>query len=234
MSLEIELATDRDTFKKSVALDATELSLMFLFLTDLRGDFAKLTRLAELDLSSAAFLSVPPCVFELASLRTLDLSSGRLRSLDASIGRLTSLVVLDLSHNDISVLPTSIGRLSRLQLLDCRHNGSLKRLPLEAQLLSSACSFDIDVAVVVAQQPQSYVCRRFSRTEIMRLQDGQLWSLSLMRSRLADFCFGLHDLELPALVTLEIVDAAFWNDVRMWAKWEAITKIKHFHARQQR
>jgi hypothetical protein len=232
MSIEIVLATDRDTFTKSVAVDATELSLMFLFLTDVRGDFANLTRLVELDLSSAAFLSVPPCVFDLASLRTLDLSSGRLRSLDARVGRLTSLVVLDLSHNSISVLPTSIGRLSSLRLLDCRHNGSLTRLPLEAQQLSSACAFDVDVAVAAAQH--SYVCRRYSRAEIVRLQDVQLWSWGEIRSRVADFCFGLHDLELPALVTLEIVDAAFWNDVRMWAKWEAIAKIKHFHARQQR
>ncbi len=42
-------------------------------------------------------------------------------------------------------------------------------------------------------------------------------------------CIGLQDLGLPAFVTLTIVDEAVHeNSIRMWAKWELITAVKHF------
>jgi hypothetical protein len=44
----------------------------------------------------------------------------------------------------------------------------------------------------------------------------------------------LQDLELPALVTLKVLDALFENSIRMWAKWELITTVKHFHQRQKK
>jgi hypothetical protein len=48
-------------------------------------------------------------------------------------------------------------------------------------------------------------------------------------------CFALQDLELPAPLTLEILDALFPpNNIRMWAKWELITMVKHFHQRHER
>jgi hypothetical protein len=57
--------------------------------------------------------------------------------------------------------------------------------------------------------------------------------IGMIRERAATICFALQDLELPAPLTLEIFDALFPpNNIRMWAKWELITTIKHFHQRQ--
>lgn len=59
-------------------------------------------------------------------------------------------------------------------------------------------------------------------------------SLNVIRDEIATACIGLADLELPALVTLEIIDALLPNAVRMAAKWELITAAKHFHERRAR
>jgi hypothetical protein len=57
--------------------------------------------------------------------------------------------------------------------------------------------------------------------------------IGMIRERAATICFALQDLELPAPLTLEILDALFPpNSIRMWAKWELITTIKHFHQRR--
>jgi hypothetical protein len=56
--------------------------------------------------------------------------------------------------------------------------------------------------------------------------------IGMIRRRATAVCIGLQDLDLPALVTLEVIDADCDNDIRMWAKWELITTVKHFHDRQ--
>jgi hypothetical protein len=57
--------------------------------------------------------------------------------------------------------------------------------------------------------------------------------IGLIRERATSVCVGLQDLDLPALVTLEIIDADVCaNNIRMWAKWELITAVKHFHSRR--
>jgi hypothetical protein len=53
--------------------------------------------------------------------------------------------------------------------------------------------------------------------------------IGMIRERATEICIGLQDLELPAFVTLQIIDAAVHeNSIRMWAKWELITAVKHF------
>jgi hypothetical protein len=52
--------------------------------------------------------------------------------------------------------------------------------------------------------------------------------IGMIRERATTICFAMQDLELPAPLTLEILDALFPNSIRMWAKWELITTIKHF------
>jgi hypothetical protein len=53
--------------------------------------------------------------------------------------------------------------------------------------------------------------------------------IGMIRERATEICIGLQDLELPAFVTLQIVDEAVHeNAIRMWAKWELITAVKHF------
>jgi hypothetical protein len=58
--------------------------------------------------------------------------------------------------------------------------------------------------------------------------------IGMIRERAATVCFALQDLELPAPLTLEILDALFPpNNIRMWAKWKLITIVKHFNQRRE-
>jgi hypothetical protein len=57
--------------------------------------------------------------------------------------------------------------------------------------------------------------------------------IGTIRKRATDICIGLQDLELPAFVTVAILDEAVHeNSIRMWAKWELITAVKHFRQRR--
>jgi hypothetical protein len=57
--------------------------------------------------------------------------------------------------------------------------------------------------------------------------------VGMIRERATEICIGLQDLELPAFVTLQIIDEAVHeNSIRMWAKWELITAVKHFRDRR--
>jgi hypothetical protein len=57
--------------------------------------------------------------------------------------------------------------------------------------------------------------------------------IGMIRKRATEICIGLQSLELPAFVTLTIVDEAVHeNSIRMWAKWELITAVKHYRDRR--
>jgi hypothetical protein len=59
--------------------------------------------------------------------------------------------------------------------------------------------------------------------------------IGMIRERATEICIGLQDLELPAFVTLTIIDEAVHeNSIRMWAKWELITAVKHYRDRRAR
>ena len=55
----------------------------------------------------------------------------------------------------------------------------------------------------------------------------------MLRDEATALCIGLQDLELPALVTLEIVDAAFPNAIPMHKKWDLVVAVKHWRQRQK-
>ena len=57
-------------------------------------------------------------------------------------------------------------------------------------------------------------------------------ALAMIRSEATTLAVGLQDLSLPALVTLEIIDAAFPNSIPMHVKWDFIAAVKHFHERR--
>ncbi|MBT9560755.1 MAG: hypothetical protein IV100_32325 [Myxococcales bacterium] len=58
-------------------------------------------------------------------------------------------------------------------------------------------------------------------------------ALAMIRDDAATLAIGLQDLALPALVTLEIIDAAFPNNsIPMFKKWNLVTAVKHFHERR--
>ena len=56
-------------------------------------------------------------------------------------------------------------------------------------------------------------------------------ALAMIRDEATMLAIGLQDLELPALVTLEIIDAAFPNAIPMHKKWDLVVAVKHFHER---
>jgi len=57
--------------------------------------------------------------------------------------------------------------------------------------------------------------------------------IGFIRERATEICIALQDLELPAFVTLQIIDEAVHeNSIRMWAKWELITAVKHHRDRR--
>ncbi|MBT9557108.1 MAG: hypothetical protein IV100_13810 [Myxococcales bacterium] len=42
----------------------------------------------------------------------------------------------------------------------------------------------------------------------------------------------LQDLFIPALLLVEILDAAFPNSIPMHKKWDLVVAVKHFHQRR--
>jgi hypothetical protein len=49
------------------------------------------------------------------------------------------------------------------------------------------------------------------------------------RERLTEICIALQDLELPAWVTVQILDAARpWSTLPLHSKWSLVCAIKHF------
>lgn len=57
--------------------------------------------------------------------------------------------------------------------------------------------------------------------------------IAMIRSRSGEIFIGLQDLGLPALITLEILDALFHNGITMFKKWALIVTVKHFHDRRR-
>jgi hypothetical protein len=56
----------------------------------------------------------------------------------------------------------------------------------------------------------------------------------MIREHAMLICVALQELDLPAFVTLAIIDEAVHeNSIRTWAKWELITAAKHFHQRRE-
>jgi ankyrin repeat protein len=50
------------------------------------------------------------------------------------------------------------------------------------------------------------------------------------RERLTEICIGLQDLELPAWVTVQILDAARpWSRLPLHSKWSLVCAVKHYH-----
>jgi hypothetical protein len=50
------------------------------------------------------------------------------------------------------------------------------------------------------------------------------------RDRLTEICIALQDLELPAWVTVQILDAARpWSTLPLHSKWNLVCAVKHYH-----
>jgi hypothetical protein len=140
--------------------------------------------------------------------------------------------ILQVWNNQLKWLPTELGQLTKLEELhvrrtlgpfDLAHDLSFWSLQLAGNPLSPTAGLLFEFTTESA-----WSCAR-------RI-DGILAAtthIGFIRERATEVCIGLQDLELPAFVTLTIIDAAMHeNSIRMWAKWELITAVKHFRQRR--
>ncbi len=58
-------------------------------------------------------------------------------------------------------------------------------------------------------------------------------SLLMIREPAADALIGLADVDLPALLSVEILDELFPNSIPMHKKWDLVTTVKHWHQRHR-
>lgn len=176
-------------------------------LVDLSPRIGALGCLVELWLSQNSMTALPREIGLLARLRLLTLHSNKLATLPAEIGALTALVTLDLCHNALGWLPVSMHRLNRACFIEAFGN------PLPVAL-----STEFDEIMGRHEDVNCRLDEIFAATA----------SLLMLREEATTLAIGLQDLELPALVTLEIIDAAFPNSILMHKKWNLITTIKHW------
>ena len=57
-------------------------------------------------------------------------------------------------------------------------------------------------------------------------------SLDGIRERATDVLIGLADLDLPALLSVDILDALFPNSIPMHKKWDLVVAVKHWRQRR--
>jgi len=72
-----------------------------------------------------------------------------------------------------------------------------------------------------------------SRSKLPELFAATTWpSLDGIRERATDALIGLADVDLPALLSVEILDALFPNSIPMHKKWDLVVAVKHWHQRR--
>ncbi len=126
-------------------------------------------------------------------------------------------------------MPAELGQLPKLKFLNVRHLGPLDLVPdsssflqLHGNPLPTIAGLPFEFTVESA----THCARRVN--EIIAATT----HIGMIRARATEICVGLQSLELPAFVTLQIIDEAVHeNSIRMWAKWELITAVKHHHWR---
>jgi hypothetical protein len=127
-------------------------------------------------------------------------------------------------------LPAKLCQLPKLTLLYVRRLGPLDLVPdlssflqLSENPLPTITGLPFEYTAASAEQ----CARRVS--EILAATT----HIGFIRERATEICIGVQSLELPAFVTLQIIDEAVHeNSIRMWAKWELITAVKHYRDRR--
>jgi hypothetical protein len=136
---------------------------------------------------------------------------------------------LKLHNNQLKWLPPELGQLPKLTHLFVRHLGPLNslltwpRFQLSENQLPTIAGLPFEHTNDSANQCARHIDKILAATT----------HIGMIRERATEICIGLQELELPAFVTLQIIDEAVHeNSIRMWAKWELITAVKHFRDRR--
>lgn len=166
----------------------------------------------------------------MSQLTILSLDDNELERLPREIGQLRLLQKLMAKHNRLASVPAAVGQLPLLRLLQLQDNQlqllpvSLRRLPLTCRVIvnqNHALRVDL-LDVNVAQD---------ARHQLDALTEASSHMLASISDEAATLAIGLQELDLPALVTLEIIDAAFVNAIPMHKKWDLVVAVKHWHQR---
>jgi hypothetical protein len=129
--------------------------------------------------------ALPRDIAQLKKLQRLSLFRNQLKSLPAEIGQLTNLVELHVGDNLLQWLPVEASQLAKLSKLMLTGN------PLPAI-----------AGLAYTDESAAQCARRFDEIFAATTHVG------FIRERATEICIGLQDLELPALITLEIIDEA--------------------------
>ncbi len=164
------------------------------------------TRLNHIDLADNVLESVPDAMGGCAVLEQLDLRNNRLKHIPASIAGLTKLTRVWFSQNQLRFLPAEF------------------LLNDERQQYQTMYVYENNWPIDI---PKS----KNSAGELAKLFEATCCVLGTIVWPATEICIALQELELPALVTLEIIDAALPNAVTMFLKWQVITTVKHWRQR---
>jgi hypothetical protein len=140
--------------------------------------------------------------------------------------------LLKVDNNQLKWLPSELGQLPKLEQLLVRRLDPFDLVPdlssplqLYGTPLPTIAGLPFEFTIDSAKQCARRVNEIIAATT----------HIGMIRERATEICVGLQDLELPAFVTLTIIDEAVHeNSIRMWAKWELITAVKHFRDRRAR
>jgi hypothetical protein len=138
---------------------------------------------------------------------------------------------VQLQANELASIPCDLGYLA-LETIDVSENSltwlppDLLCLPSTAVVMVGNNPLPIRVGIDAFDRSTSFVNSRKRLDELLEHE----WTSFV---RLMKIAIGLQDLALPALMTLEIIDALLFNDFPMWKKWDVIVAVKHFHDRDR-
>jgi hypothetical protein len=127
-------------------------------------------------------------------------------------------------------LPAELGQLPKLTHLYVRRLGPLDLvLTLSSSLQLHGNPLPTIAGLTFEHNPVSAGQCALRVNEII----AATMHIGMIRELATEICIGLQSLELPAFVTLTILDEAVHeNSIRMWAKWELITAVKHYRDRR--
>ena len=183
-----------------------------------------LTQLRHLALTGNGITELPPAVGALRALLFLYVQHNALSTLPREMALLTNLRSLLVFSNQLRSVPRELGKLERLEVLSLRDN-ELAFLPAELDDLPSTTDVRLmgnPLPVPLVNSNCRSVLARFGRPDC----------IGLIRAAATTLAIALQELELPALVTLEVIDAAWPNSIAMHKKWDLVTAVKHWRQRQ--
>jgi hypothetical protein len=184
------------------------------------GDFVSYPEnITSVSIVNCHLTSFPVSILRMSSVRKINVAWNEIDALPEQIVRLSSLETLLLYRNAIREIPWCVGRLPKLKEIDIRHNGC-NWIPSTLFTIEG----DLRANLRIRNNKMLHGCDTLVEVDAME----SLADIRAFRYEFAEACVGLQDLGLPALVTLEILDALCPNAVRMAAKWDFIVAVKHF------